>query len=188
MVVDVGGGTTEVAVLSMGGIVFANSVRVGGDKMDEAIIGYVRRNHNLLIGESTAEQVKKMIGAACHPEDGEGAALQIKGRDLISGVPKEVIITERQVSEALLEPVSAIVEAAKLALENTPPELAADIVDRGIVLTGGGALLNNLDYVLRQSTGLPVNIADEPLSCVVLGTGRCLEDIKGMRTVLQTAY
>ena len=188
MVVDVGGGTTEVAVLSMEGIVFANSVRVGGDKMDDAIIGYVRRNQNLLIGESTAEQVKKMIGAACHPEDGEGAALQIKGRDLLSGVPKEVIITERQVSEALLEPVSAIVEAAKLALENTPPELAADIVDRGIVLTGGGALLNNLDYVLRQSTGLPVNIADDPLSCVVLGTGRCLEDIKGMRTVLQTAY
>ena len=188
MVVDVGGGTTEVAVLSMGGIVFANSVRVGGDKMDDAIIGYIRRNHNLLIGDSTAEEIKKLIGAACHPEDGEGQALQIKGRDLLNGVPKEIIVTERQISEALLEPVSAIVEAAKLALENTPPELAADIVDRGVVLTGGGALLNNLDYVLRQSTGLPVNVADDPLSCVVLGTGRCLEDLPKMRSVLKTAY
>ena len=138
MVVDVGGGTTEVAVLSLGGIVYCRSVRVGGDKMDEAIIAYIRRNHNLLVGESSAERIKKEIGSACMPEDGEGRVMEIKGRDLMNGVPKEIVISERQISESLAEPVGSIVEAVKVALEHTAPELAADIVDKGIVLTGGG--------------------------------------------------
>jgi len=188
MVVDIGGGTTEVAVLSLGGIVYASSTRVGGDKMDDAVIGYIRRNSNLLIGETTAERIKKTIGAACHPEDGDGAIMEIKGRDLMNGVPKEIIISERNIAEALLEPVSAIVEATKQALENTAPELAADIVDKGIVLTGGGALLNNLDYVLRHATGLPVSVAPDPLSCGVMGTGRCLDEMRTLRAVLHTAY
>ena len=173
MVVDVGGGTTEVAVLSLGGIVYCRSVRVGGDKMDEAIIAYIRRNHNLLVGESSAERIKKEIGSACMPEDGEGRVMEIKGRDLMNGVPKEIVISERQISESLAEPVGSIVEAVKVALEHTAPELAADIVDKGIVLTGGGALLGNLDLVLRHATGLPVSIADDPLTCVALGTGPC---------------
>jgi rod shape-determining protein MreB and related proteins len=184
MVVDIGGGTTEVAVLSLGGIVYSRSVRVGGDKMDEAIIGYIRRTHNLLIGEGSAERIKKQIGSACPPEDGEGAVMEIKGRDLMNGVPKELVISERQIAESLAEPVSAIVEAVKVALEHTAPELAADIVDKGIVLTGGGALLGNLDYVLRHATGLPVSIADDALSCVALGTGRALEELKTLRHVL----
>jgi rod shape-determining protein MreB len=184
MVVDVGGGTTEVAVLSLGGIVYSRSVRVGGDKMDEAIIAYIRRNHNLLVGEGSAERIKKDIGTASPPEDGEGDTMEIKGRDLMNGVPKELIISERQIAEALAEPVGAIIEAVKVALEHTAPELAADIVDKGIVLTGGGALLCNLDFVLRASTGLPISIADDPLSCVALGTGRCLEELATMRNVL----
>ncbi|MGH6892699.1 MAG: rod shape-determining protein, partial [Dongiaceae bacterium] len=188
MVVDIGGGTTEVAVLSLGGIVYSRSVRVGGDKMDEAIIGYIRRNHNLLVGEGSAERIKKEIGSACPPEDGEGRVMEIKGRDLMNGVPKELVITERQVAEALAEPVGAIIEAVKVALEHTAPELAGDIVDKGIVLTGGGALLANLDYVLRHATGLPVSVADDALSCVALGTGRCLEDIKAHRHVLISMY
>ncbi len=190
MVVDIGGGTTEVAVLSLGGIVYSRSVRVGGDKMDEAIIAYIRRTHNLLVGEATAERVKKEIGSACAPEDGNGATITIKGRDLMNGVPKEIVITQRQIAESLAEPVGAIVEAVKVALEHTAPELAADIVDKGIVLTGGGALLGNLDFVLRHSTGLPVSIADEPLSCVALGTGRVLEDMKNFRDkeVFDSAY
>jgi rod shape-determining protein MreB len=184
MVVDIGGGTTEVAVLSLGGIVYSRSVRVGGDKMDEAIIGYIRRNHNLLVGEGSAERIKKEIGSACPPEDGEGKVMAIKGRDLMNGVPKELVITERQVAEALAEPVGAIIEAVKVALEHTAPELAGDIVDKGIVLTGGGALLGNLDFVLRHATGLPVSIADDPLSCVALGAGRCLEEMKALKAVL----
>ena len=188
MVVDVGGGTTEVAVLSLGGIVYARSVRVGGDKMDEAIIAYIRRNHNLLVGEGSAERIKNEIGSACPPPDGEGRVMEIKGRDLMNGVPKELIISERQIAESLAEPVSAIIEAVKVALEHTAPELAADIVDKGIVLTGGAALLGNLDYVLRHATGLPVSIADEPLSCVVLGTGRTLEEMKTLKNVLTTSY
>ncbi len=188
MVVDVGGGTTEVAVLSLGGIVYAKSVRVGGDKMDEAIIGYIRRNHNLLVGESSAERIKKQIGSACPPEDGNGPTMEIKGRDLMNGVPKELVISQRQIAESLAEPVGAIIETVKVALEHTAPELAADIVDKGIVLTGGGALLGNLDYVLRHATGLPVTIADEPLSCVALGTGRALEDMKTLKHVLYNPF
>jgi rod shape-determining protein MreB len=188
MVVDIGGGTTEVAVISLGGIVYARSVRVGGDKMDEAIINYIRRNHNLLVGESSAEKIKKMIGSACPPDDGDGRTMEIKGRDLSDGVPKEITISERQVSEALYEPVAQIVEAVKLALEHTAPELAADIVDKGIVMTGGGSLLGNLDYVLRHATGLPVSIADDALLCVAYGTGRALEEMKTLKSVLSTMY
>ena len=188
MVVDIGGGTTEVAVLCLGGIVYSQSVRVGGDKMNEAIIAYIRRNHNLLVGESSAERIKEEIGSACPPEEGEGRTMEIKGRDLMNGVPKELVISERQIAESLAEPVSAIIEAVKSALEHTAPELAADIVDKGIVLTGGGALLTNMDYVLRYATGLPVSIADGPLSCVALGTGRALEEMKKLRHVLTTMY
>jgi rod shape-determining protein MreB and related proteins len=188
MVVDIGGGTTEVAVLSLGGIVYSRSVRVGGDKMDEAIIAYIRRNHNLLVGEGSAARIKEDIGCACPPEDTEGQTMEIKGRDLMNGVPKELIISERQIAESLAEPVGAIIEAVKVALEHTAPELAADIVDKGIVLTGGGALLGNMDFVLRHATGLPVSIADDPLSCVVLGTGRALEEMKRLKDVLTTMY
>ncbi len=188
MVVDIGGGTAEVAVISLGGIVYARSVRVGGDKMDEAIIAYIRRVHNLLIGESTAERIKKEVGSACPPADGEGRQMHIKGRDLMNGVPKEIIITERQVAESLAEPVGQIIEGVKVALEHTAPELAADIVDKGIVLTGGGALLSNLDFILRHATGLPVTIADDPLTCVVLGTGHALEEMKTLKGVLIGAY
>ena len=184
MIVDIGGGTTEVAVLSLGGIVFARSIRVGGDKMDEAIISYIRRNFNLLVGESSAERIKKEIGTACAPEDGEGRTMEIKGRDLMNGVPKELVISQRQIAEALAEPVSAIIEGVKTALEHTAPELAADIVDKGVVMTGGGALLGNLDFVLRHATGLPTSIADDALSCVALGTGRCLEEMRTLKDVL----
>lgn len=188
MVVDIGGGTTEVAVLSLGGIVYSRSVRVGGDKMDEAIISYIRRNHNLLLGESTAEKIKKEIGSACMPEEGDGRTMAIKGRDLMDGVPKEIVISERQVAESLAEPVGAIIEACKTALEHTAPELAADIVDKGIVLTGGGGLLKNMDFILRHATGLPVSIADDPLSCVALGTGRCLEEMRTLKSVLISTF
>jgi rod shape-determining protein MreB len=188
MVVDIGGGTTEVAVLSLGGIVYSRSVRVGGDKMDEAIIGYLRRNHNLLVGEASAARVKEEIGSACPPENGEGRLMDIKGRDLMNGVPKELIISERQVAESLTEPIGAIIETVKVALEHTAPELAADIVDKGIVLTGGGALLGNMDFVLRHATGLPVSLADDPMTCVVLGTGRALEEMKRLKDVLSTMY
>ena len=188
MVVDIGGGTTEVAVLSLGGIVYARSARVGGDTMDEAIIHYIRRNHHLLIGESTAERIKKEIGAACAPTEGDGLSMEVKGRDLTQGVPKELTISERQVSEALSDPVNAIVEAVKDALEDTAPELAADIIEKGIVLTGGGGQLRNLDTVLRRETGLPVVLADDPLSCVVLGTGRCLEEMNTLKSLLITMH
>ncbi len=184
MVVDVGGGTTEAAVLSLGGIVYCRSVRVGGDKMDEAIIAYIRRNHNLLVGESSAERIKKEIGSACMPDDGEGRFMEIRGRDLMNGVPKEIVISERQISESLAEPVGSIIETVKVALENTAPELAADIVDKGIMLAGGGALLSNLDLVLRHATSLPISIADEPLICLALGAGRVLEEMKTLKNVL----
>lgn len=185
MVVDIGGGTTEVAVLSLGGIVYSRSVRVGGDSMDEAIIAYIRRNHNLLIGEASAERIKKEIGSAMVPANGEeGKTLEIKGRDLLKGVPKEIVITERQIAESLHEPTTAIVDGVKMALENTAPELAADIVDRGIVLTGGGALLNNLDLVLRKATGLPVIVAENALYCVAIGTGKALDLMNHHKNVL----
>lgn len=189
MVVDIGGGTTEVAVISLGGIVYARSVRVGGDKMDEAIISYIRRYMNLLIGESSAERIKKDIGSASMLDiKGDGSTLAIKGRDLTSGVPKEISITEKQVAESLAEPVAAILEAVKVALENTPPELAADIVDKGIVMTGGGSLLRNLDKVIRDATGLPVFVAEDALSCVALGTGRAIDQMKELNSVLMSMY
>jgi len=184
MIVDIGGGTTEVGILSLGGIVYSRSVRVGGDKMDEAIISYIRRYQNLLIGESTAERIKKTIGAACPPEDGDGTTIEVKGRDLSNGIPKEMILTERQISESLMEPVEHIVDAIKVALECTPPELSSDIVERGIVLSGGGALLKNLDLVIRQATGLPVFVAEDPLLCVVNGCGKVLENTKMFRATL----
>jgi len=186
MVVDIGGGTTEVAVLSLRGLAYTTSVRVGGDKMDEAIVSYVRRNHNLLIGEATAERIKQEVGVAKIPLDGIGKTIHIKGRDLVNGVPKEITINQGQIAEALSEPVGTIVEGVRIALENTAPELAADIVDQGIVLTGGGALLQGIDEVLRDETGLPVTVADDPLTCVALGTGRALED-PIFRGVLLTA-
>jgi rod shape-determining protein MreB len=156
--------------------------------MDEAVIAYIRRVHNLLIGETTAERIKKEIGTACPPADGEGKIIEIRGRDLMNGVPKEIVVTERQMSEALAEPVGQIIEGVKVALEHTAPELAADIVDKGIVLTGGGALLNNLAFVLRHATGLAVTLADDPLSCVALGTGHALEERKTLRNVLIGTY
>lgn len=188
MVVDIGGGTTEVAVLSLGGIVYACSVRVGGDKMDEAIINYIRRTHNLLIGEATAERIKKDIGSAIVMPNSEQITISIKGRSLINGVPKEVEINQKQIAESLTEVVTTIAEGVKTALENTAPELSADIVDRGIVMTGGGSLLGNLGQVLAKATGVPVFIADNPLNCVVLGTGRALEEMKTLQNVLISMY
>ena len=184
MVVDVGGGTTEVAVISLRGIVCSRPVRVGGDKMDEAIIAYIRRHHNLFIGESTAERIKKTVGAAYITPDAEDITVVVKGRDLMNGVPRELLISRRQVAEALAEPVSAIVEAVKIALEITPPELSSDIVDQGIMLTGGGALLCGLDEVIHRATGLPVLVAQDPLLCVVLGSGKTLENLKSLQQVL----
>ena len=175
MVVDIGGGTTEVAVISLAGIVYAQSVRVGGDEMDEAIIGYIKRNYNLLIGERTAEEIKIQVGSAY--EVGERKTLEIKGRDLIAAVPKTVVITDEEVRESLSEPVGAIVETVRGALERTPPELAADIVDRGIVLAGGGGLLRGIDVLLKEETGLPVTVAEDPLSAVVIGTGKVLDEL-----------
>ncbi|SNT08836.1 rod shape-determining protein MreB [Sphingomonas laterariae] len=185
MVVDIGGGTTEVAVLSLRGLAYSNSVRVGGDKMDEAITSSIRRRHNLMIGEATAERIKHEIGRATMPP-GDGRTMRIKGRDLVAGVPKEIGITEAEIAEAIMEPVGHIVGAVRMALENTPPELAADIVDQGIVLTGGGALLHELDTLISQETGLPVAVADEALICVAKGAGRTLED-NAYRGVLSQA-
>jgi rod shape-determining protein MreB len=190
MIVDIGGGTTEVAVISLGGIVYARSVRVGGDKMDEAIISYIRRAHNLLIGESSAERIKISIGSAMMPDESEGQGpwQDVKGRDLVNGVPREVPVSQAQIAESLMEPISQIIDAVTVTLENTPPELAADIVDKGIVLTGGGALLYRLADVLRLTTGLPVTVAEDALSCVAMGTGRALEEMKRLRDVLTTMY
>ena len=188
MVVDIGGGTTEVAVISLGGIVYARSIRVGGDKMDESIISYIRRNHSLLIGEASAERIKKAIAAASIPTEGEGMTIPVKGRDLRNGVPKEIVVTERQIAEALAEPVAQIVEAVKVALEHIDPELAADIVDRGIMLTGGGALLRRLDSVLRAATGLPVSVAENALQCVALGSGIAVEKIGKFENILTSMY
>ncbi len=187
MVVDIGGGTTEVAVLSLSGIVYSRSVRVGGDMMDEAIISYMRRHHNLLIGETTAERIKKEIGTARTPDDGQGLTMDVKGRDLMQGIPREVRVSESQAAEALRETATQIVEAVKTALEATPPELAADISDKGIMLTGGGALLRGLDLEIREATGLPVTVAEDPLSCVALGCGKVLEHPKWMKGLLESS-
>ena len=176
MIVDIGGGTTEVAVLSLGGVVHATSVKSAGDKFDEAIIEYMRSAHKLAIGETTAERMKKEIGIASPPEDGDGKSMNVKGRDLITGLPKEISISQRQIAEALAEPVAQIIDTIKRALEQTPAELSADIVERGIMMTGGGSLLGNLDKVLRRATSLPVSIAEDPLLCVVMGTGKALEE------------
>ncbi len=179
MVVDVGGGTTGVAVISLGGIVYCKSIKVAGDKFDEAIVSYVRRQFNLLIGERTAENIKIQIGNA-YPFEQE-KTMEIKGRDLVAGAPKTIEITSSQIHDALMDPLSEVVDAVKTALEKTPPELASDIVDNGIVLTGGGALLSNLDILLRERTGLPVSISEDPLTCVVMGSGKVLEEIKLLR-------
>jgi len=185
MVVDIGGGTTEVAVLSLRGLAYSNSVRVGGDKMDDAITSYIRRKHNLMIGESTAERIKHEIGSAMMPAD-DGPSMRVKGRDLVAGVPKEIQISQAEIAEAIAEPVSQIVGAVRAALEHTPPELAADIVDQGIVMTGGGALLQRIDEVLSQATGLPVIVAEDALICVARGAGLALED-EAYRGVLTPA-
>lgn len=181
MVVDVGGGTTDVAVISMAGIVFSRSIRVGGTAMDEAIINYIKRNYNLLIGDRTAENIKINIGSA-FPLD-EELTMDIKGRDLVEGKPKTITITDREIRDALSEVTSSIVESVRMALERTPPELSADLIDKGLILTGGGSLLRNLDLRLREETGVPVSIAEDPLSSVVLGVGRILEDLDLLRRV-----
>src|SRR2546427_2028770 len=181
MIVDIGGGTTEVAVISLAGVVFSRSIRVGGDKMDEAIIQYIKRKYNLLIGERTAELIKITIGSA-YPGN-EIQTMEIKGRDLVAGVPKTIEVSDEEIRDSLLEPISQIVDAVRIALERTPPELASDIVDRGIVLAGGGALLRNLDILLREETSLPVMMADDPLTAVVMGAGKALDEITLLREV-----
>jgi rod shape-determining protein MreB and related proteins len=181
MIVDIGGGTTEVAVISLAGIVFSKSVRVGGDKMDEAIVQYIKRKYNLLVGERTAELIKITIGSA-YPGN-EVQTMEIKGRDLVAGVPKTVEISDEEIRDSLLEPINQIVEAVRIALERTPPELASDIVDKGIVLAGGGSLLRNLDVLLREETGLPVTLADDPLTAVVMGAGKVLDELSLLKDV-----
>ena len=188
MVVDIGGGTSEIAVISLGGIVYSRSVRIGGDAMDVALINYMRKRYNLLIGEASAEMIKKEVGIALSPKNGDGKTIDIKGRDLASGVPKEIELTQSQVSEALSEPIQTIIDGVKSALEDTPPELAADLVDMGVVLTGGGALLESMDEAIREATGLPVTIAEEPLSCVALGSGKALESESSFEPILSSAY
>jgi len=181
MVVDIGGGTTEVGVISLGGVVYANSVRVGGDRMDEAIISYIRRNYGMLIGEATAELIKKKMGSAF--PGAEVLEMEVKGRSLAEGVPRSFNVSSNEILEALTEPLNAIVSAVKQALEQTPPELGADIAERGMVLTGGGALLRDLDRLLMEETGLPVIVADDPLTCVVRGSGRALEEMDKLASV-----
>jgi rod shape-determining protein MreB len=181
MIVDIGGGTTEVAVISLAGIVFARSIRVGGDKMDESVAQYIKRKYNLLIGERTAELIKITIGSA-YPED-VIQTMEVKGRDLVAGVPKTVLITDEEIRDSLLEPINQIVEAVRISLEGMPPELALDILDHAIVLAGGGALLRNLDILLKEETGLPVMLADDPLTAVVMGAGKALDEISLLREV-----
>ncbi len=176
MIVDIGGGTTEVAVISLSGTVTSQSIRVAGDKMDEALVQYVKRKYSLLIGDRTAEVIKITIGTAYPDEDSE--SMEVKGRDMVTGIPKTLEISAEEVREAMVEPINTIVETVRITLEKTPPELAADIVDKGIVLVGGGALLKNLDVLLREVTGVPITIADDPLSAVVMGAGRVLDDIE----------
>jgi rod shape-determining protein MreB len=173
MVIDIGGGTTEVAVISLSGIVYSRSMRIGGDILDETIVNYIKRKYNLLIGERTGEAIKMHLGSAVPL--GDKLTMEVKGRDLVAGIPKTLLINDAEIREALAEPVSNIIETVKIALERTPPELAADIVDKGIMLAGGGALLRGLDVLLREETGLPITIAEDPLSAVVLGTGYLLD-------------
>jgi rod shape-determining protein MreB len=182
MIVDIGGGTTEVAVISLSGIVYSRSVRIAGDEMDEAIVQYIRKSYNLLVGERRAEEIKIRLGSA-YSMGGERKTVEVKGRDLIDGIPKTIVIGDDEVREALREPIMTIVDAVRTALERTPPELAADIVDKGIVLTGGGALLKGLDLLLRQETNLPITVADDPLSCVALGTGKVLDELDLLKKV-----
>lgn len=181
MVVDIGGGTTEVGVISLGGIVYANSVRVGGDKFDEAIINYIRRNYGMLIGEATAEAIKKSIGSAFPGPNVK--EIEVRGRNLAEGIPRSFTISSNEILEALTDPLNNIISAVKSALEQTPPELGSDIADKGMVLTGGGALLHDLDRLLMEETGLPVIVAEDPLTCVVRGSGRALEEMDHMQTV-----
>ena len=183
LIVDIGGGTTDVAVISLDGVVCSKAVRVGGDKMDDAIIAYIKRRHNLMIGDMTAEKIKNDIGSAVKSDDSDKRVMEIKGRDLISGIPKTITINETEIREALSDPVSIILDTIKVILENTPPELASDIVDRGIVLAGGGALLRGLDSLIREETGLPVIVADDPLTAVVRGVGKMLDEIDLLRRV-----
>ncbi|MDP3284797.1 MAG: rod shape-determining protein, partial [Desulfobacterales bacterium] len=183
MVVDIGGGTTEVAVISLAGIVYSRSVRVAGDKMDAAIIQYIKRKYNLLIGERSAEIIKTAIGNA-YPDPEDIETIEVKGRDLASGIPKILSIDSEEIRLAISEQIDAIVETVKIALEHTPPELASDIVDRGIVLTGGGALLKNLDKLLREETGLPITVTEDPLSTVCLGAGKALDSIEILKKIV----
>lgn len=181
MIVDIGGGTTEVAIISLAGIVYSRSVRVAGDELDESIINYMRRAYNLMIGERTAEEIKIKIGSAYPPE--KETNMEVRGRDLVAGLPKTLTVTSQEVREALLEPVSVIVESVRITLERCPPELSADLVERGIVLAGGGALLRGLDRLLMEETGLPVHVADDPLSAVAEGTGKVLEEFGYLRKI-----
>ncbi len=183
MIVDIGGGTTEVAVISLSGIVIAKSIRIAGDKMDNSIMQYIRRKYNLAIGERTAEKIKIEIGTVLIEDDEDIKEMEVKGRDLINGIPINITINSKEILEALKEPVSSIIDGIKQALEITPPELAGDIVDRGIVLTGGGSLLRNLNKLIQKETGLPVIIADDPLTCVVKGAGKVLETLDKLRNV-----
>jgi rod shape-determining protein MreB and related proteins len=183
MVVDIGGGTTEVAIISLGGIVTSQSVRVGGDELDQAVISFSKKEYSLMLGERTAEEIKMAIGSA-FPSPGEEPHAEIRGRDLVSGLPKTIVISAEEVRRAIEEPVNAIVDAVKTTLDKCPPELSGDIMDRGIALTGGGALLKNLDERLREETGMPIHLVDNPLDSVVLGTGKCVEDFEALRQVL----
>ncbi len=182
LVVDIGGGTTEVAVISMSGTVYCNSVRIAGDEMDEAIIQHIRKHYRLLVGERRAEEIKLALGSA-HPEAIERSSIEVKGRDLVDGVPKTLVITDEEIREALREPVMTIVETVRTCLERTPPELAADIIEKGVVLTGGGALLRGLDWLLQHVTQLPVRVADDPLTCAARGAGRALDDLALLKKV-----
>ncbi|MEE8110967.1 MAG: rod shape-determining protein [bacterium] len=179
MILDIGGGTTEIAVISLAGIVYSKSIRMGGDEMDESILNYVKRSYNLLIGERTSEEIKIQVGSAYPMEDRR--TMEVKGRDLVTGIPKTIIITDEEVREAMGEPIQAIVEMVRVALERTPPELSSDIVDRGIMLAGGGAMVRGIDILLREETGLPISVAEDPMTAVVMGTGKVLDEIDLLR-------
>jgi rod shape-determining protein MreB len=181
MIIDIGGGTTEIAVISLAGVVFSKSIRIGGDEMDDAIVEYLKKTYNLMVGERTAEEIKIKIGSAYPLE--EEMSLEVKGRDLVAGLPKTVTITSEEIREALQEPVRAILEITKISLERTPPELAADLIDHGIMMAGGGSLLRGLDKLISEETGLPVHIADDPLTAVANGAGKVLNEIRYLKKV-----